>query len=157
MQKSPARHVHHWTSSRMAKPPERKQRYLCKECGRQFICDYTYLDCLEAVRAMSVPMTINGAGIRDNARVLLSSPNTVLKTLAMAAQALDEPAPPARVVALELDEFWSFVGNKKRQRWTWYGFDRQRRQVIAFVNARRMDAACQPLVAKLQGCQVGRY
>jgi insertion element IS1 protein InsB len=68
-----------------------------------------------------------------------------------------EPRPPKRVRALELDEFWSFVRTKKQQRWTWYAFNRERRQVVAFVNERRTDAACQALVAKLQGCQVGRY
>jgi insertion element IS1 protein InsB len=58
---------------------------------------------------------------------------------------------------LELDEFWSFVRNKKQQRWTWYGFDRERRQVVAFVNERRTDAACRKLLKKLGGCQVRRY
>jgi insertion element IS1 protein InsB len=139
------------------KTAQQKQRYRCKECRRQFLRDYTYFGCDGAVRALVVPMTMNGAGIRDIARVLLISPNTVLKTLRSAAQLEREPVVSARVAALELDEFWSFVGAKKRQRWTWYAFDRQRRQVVAFVNERRTDAACQSLVAKLEGCQVGRY
>lgn len=139
------------------KTAQQKQRYLCKVCGRQFLNDYTYLGCVAAVRAMIIPMTMNGAGIRDIARVLLISPNTVLKTLREAAQKFDEPIPPPRVAALGIDEFWSFVRTKKQQRWTWYAFERERRQVVAFVNERRTDAACQALVAKLQGCQVGRY
>ena len=24
----------------------------------------------------------------------------------------------------EMDEFWSFVGNKENQRWTWYAIER---------------------------------
>jgi IS1 family transposase len=35
-----------------------------------------------------------------------------------------EPVVPQRIADLELDEFWSFVERKKRQRWTWYAFDR---------------------------------
>lgn len=139
------------------KTAQRKQRYLCKDCRRQFIRDYTYLGCVGAVRALIVPLTMNGAGIRDLARVLLLSPHTVLKTLRQAAAAVSEPAPPRRVRDLELDEYWSFVGTKKRQRWTCYGFDRQRRQVAAFVNDRRTDAACGRLLKKLAGSQISRY
>jgi IS1 family transposase len=34
---------------------------------------------------------------------------------------------------LEIDEFWSFVGAKKRRRQTWRQFDRRRRKVVALV------------------------
>jgi len=119
------------------KTAQRKQRYLCKDCRRQFIRDYTNLGCVGAVRDLVVPLTINGAGIRDIERALFLSPNTILKTLRESATRLDEPAYPRRVRDLEMDEFWSFVGAKRRQRWTWYCYDRQRRKVVAFVNERR--------------------
>jgi hypothetical protein len=47
------------------------------------------------------------------------STNTILKTLRETAKRADEPAYPWRVRDLEMDEFWSFVGAKRRQRWTW--------------------------------------
>jgi IS1 family transposase len=56
-----------------------------------------------------------------------------------------------------IDEFWSFVRTKKQQRWTWYGFDRQRRKVIASVNDRRTDGAGKRLLRKLESCQISRY
>jgi insertion element IS1 protein InsB len=104
-----------------------------------------------------VPLTINGAGIRDIERVLFLSTNTIIKTLLEAAKRADDPAYPRRVRDLEMDEFWSFVGAKQRQRWTWYGYDRQRRKVVAFVNERRTDAACRQLLQKLAGCRITRY
>src|SRR5262249_10379235 len=139
------------------KTAQRKQRYLCKDCRRQFIRDYTNLGCVGAVRDLVVPLTINGAGIRDIERVLFLSTNTILKTLLEAATLEDDPAYPRRVHDLEMDEFWSFVGAKRRQRWTWYGYDRQRRNVGTFVNERRTDAACRQLLQKLDGCQITRY
>jgi insertion element IS1 protein InsB len=139
------------------KTAQRKQRYLCKDCRRQFIRDYTNLGCVGEVRDLVVPLTINGAGIRDIERVLFLSTNTILKTLRESATRLDEPAYPRRVHDLEMDEFWSFVGAKRRQRWTWYGYDRQRRKVAAFVNERRTDAACRQLLQKLAGCRITRY
>jgi IS1 family transposase/transposase-like protein len=139
------------------KTGQRKQRFLCKDCRRQFIRDYTYMGCVGAVRALIVPLTMNGSGLRDISRVLLLSLNTALKTLRQAAEEVSEPTVPRRVHDLEVDEFWSFVGAKGRRRWTWYGFDRQRRKVIASVNDRRTDAACGRLLKKLEGCQVSRY
>jgi insertion element IS1 protein InsB len=115
------------------------------------------LGCVRAVRDLVVPLTINGAGIRDIERVLFLSTNTILKTLLNAATLADDPAYPQRVHDLEMDEFWSFVGAKRRQRWTWYGYDRQRRKVVVFVNERRTDAACRQLLQKLAGCRIRRY
>jgi len=62
-----------------------KQRHRCKDCGQQFITNYSYLRRLDYVRELIVPMTLNGCGIRDISRVLIVSPNTVLKTLRSAA------------------------------------------------------------------------
>jgi insertion element IS1 protein InsB len=56
-----------------------------------------------------------------------------------------------------MDEFWSFVGAKRRHRWICYGYDRHRRKVVAFVNERRTDAACRQLLQKLAGCRITRY
>ena len=139
------------------KTANQKQRYLCKDCQRHFITDYTYLGCISAVREMIVPLTLNSSGVNDIARVLLISPNTALKTIRAAAGAIAEPMPPRRVKDLELDEFWSFVGSKARQHWTWYGFDRQRKQVVAFVSGRRTDQSCRALKRRLDGCQVSTF
>lgn len=139
------------------KTAQQKQRYLCKQNRRQFIRDYPYLGCVGAIREMIVPLTLNGSGVRDIERLLLVSRDTVLKTLRAAAEQMAQPLAPKRVHALELDECWSFVRTKKQQRWTWYGFDRAWRQVVAYVNERRTDAACQKMLKKLEGCQVGHY
>jgi insertion element IS1 protein InsB len=80
----------------MAKTAQRKQRYLCKDCRRQFIRNYTNLGCVGAVRDLVVPLTINGAGIRDIERVLFLSTNTILKTLRESATRLGEPATQSR-------------------------------------------------------------
>jgi insertion element IS1 protein InsB len=95
--------------------------------------------------------------VRAAARLLEISPNTVLSALRSEAAAVPEPVVPRRVSDLELDEFWSFVGAKRRPRWTWLAFDRQRRQVVAFVNGRRTDGSCRRLPEKLKGCRVTRY
>ena len=85
------------------------------------------------------------------------SPNTVLGAIRAEAATVPAPAPPARIQDLEVDEFWSFVGTKAEQRWTWYGFDRQCRQIVALVNGRRTDGNCRRLYEQLQGCRITHW
>ena len=59
-------------------------------------------------RELIVPMTLNGSGIRDTARVLKISPTTVLKVLRQVAEQTPEPALPTRIRDLEIDEQRSF-------------------------------------------------
>jgi insertion element IS1 protein InsB len=102
-------------------------------------------------------MTMNGSGIRDIARVLSVSINTVLKTIHQQAATVSEPVVPPRVTELQIDEFWSFVGNKENQRWLWYGFDPDKKRIICAQPGRRTGETCQKLLKKLEGCQGLRY
>jgi len=71
--------VRHGTTS------EGKQRYRCRACrlgrGRTFLLAYAYPGLSPTVKQQIVDMAMNASGIRDTARVLHVSPNTVLKEL----------------------------------------------------------------------------
>jgi transposase-like protein len=61
-----------------------KQRYLCQNdaCSqRTFILDYRYRGRLPEVKRRMIDMALNGSGIRDTARVLRISKDTVLSEL----------------------------------------------------------------------------
>jgi insertion element IS1 protein InsB len=136
----------------------RKQKYLCRSCRRQFITDYTYQGCRSEVRRLIVPMTLNGSGIRDISRVLEVSINTVLKVIRAEAMRTPEPHPPPRATDVEVDEMWSFVEKKKNQSWLWHDFSPKTRQVIGYVRGRRTNAVLSAqLLAKLAPCQVTRF
>ena len=81
----------------------RKQKYLCRACHRQFIRDYSYQGCRSEVRRLIVPLTLNGSGIRDITRVLHVSINTVLKVIRAEAAQTPEPHPPLRLADVEVD------------------------------------------------------
>jgi len=115
----------------------RKQKYRCLDCRRQFITSYTYQGCIKFVRDLVVPMTLNSSGIRDISRVLRVSTNTVLKTLRERAAMILEPRLPARIKNLEVDELWSFIGNKSTQCWLWYALNRATKRIAAYVLGRR--------------------
>ncbi len=136
-----------------------KQRYRCKSCGKSFLflLSYTYRACIPLLRALIVPMTLNGSGIHDIARVLQISPTTVLCVLRQAAATVSEPSVPARIKDLEVDEQWSFVGSKKQPCWLWYGRNRRTGRIAAFVLGRRTDCSCHQLLKKLNHCQVQNF
>jgi insertion element IS1 protein InsB len=60
-----------------------KQRYRCQnpECEKTFIRNYSYNAYLPQVKQRISDMAMNGSGVRDTARVLEISPNTVIETL----------------------------------------------------------------------------
>ena len=58
-----------------------KQRYRCREqccADRTFLLDYSYPGQSPAVKQQIVEMAMNASGIRDTARVLHISTNTVM-------------------------------------------------------------------------------
>lgn len=57
----------------------------------------------------------------------------------------------------EADEFWSYVGNKKNQRWTWYALEKNTGAILAWHNGRRTDESCSFLMEKLSVFPVTRY
>ena len=61
-----------------------KQRYRCREqrcAGRTFLLQYSYAGQSPEVKEQIVEMALNASGIRDTARVLHISPNTVMAEL----------------------------------------------------------------------------
>ena len=59
--------------------------------------------------------------------------------------------------AAELDEQWSFVGNKSNQRWLWHAVDHATNTVLAYVLGKRKDIVFQELKALLAPFNISRY
>ena len=61
--------------------PQGKQRYRCREqrcAGRTFLLDYRYPGQSPEVKRQIVDIALNASGMRDTARVLRVSTNTVM-------------------------------------------------------------------------------
>jgi transposase-like protein len=54
------------------------QRYRCYACKKSFLTDYSYRGHKPDVKAQISQMAMNGSGVRDTARVLKVSQNTVI-------------------------------------------------------------------------------
>jgi insertion element IS1 protein InsB len=62
-----------------------------------------------------------------------------------------------RVEAAEVDEMWSFVGQKQEPRWLWHAIDHGTGKVLAYVCGRRRDAVFLQLKALLEPLGIPRF
>ena len=93
----------------------KKQNYLCKDCKRQFVGDHnlTYNGCHSGINNLVKIMLVRGNSIRDIATILEISTFKVLSVLANLSY---EIVPKQKhYSALEVDEFWTYVGNKSNK------------------------------------------
>lgn len=57
----------------------------------------------------------------------------------------------------ELDEMWSFVGNKAHQRWLWHAIERRSGKILAYVFGNRKDEVFLQLKALLLPFGISRF
>jgi IS1 family transposase len=108
-------------------------------------------------------MSLNASGVRDTARSLHISTDTVLSELKKKAPVLESvnTALLRRLNAdevtvdiecageAEMDEMWSYVGRKDNPRWLWHAIDHHTGKVLAYVFGRRKDEVFLKLKALL--------
>ena len=59
--------------------------------------------------------------------------------------------------AVEMDEFWSFVNNKKNQRWTWYAIEKQTGIIISWHNGKRTNRDLNILLSQVREIPIKKY
>jgi insertion element IS1 protein InsB len=150
------------------------QRYLCQNtaCAQgSFLLDYCNRGCVPEVKHTIIDMSLNANGVRDTARVLGISTDTVLSELKKTEAALESVNtallrtlhPDEVTVAIErageaeMDEMWSFGGNKKDQRWLWQAIDHATGAVLAYVFGRRKDEVFLQLKGLLEPFTIIRF
>jgi insertion element IS1 protein InsB len=115
-------------------------------------------------------MSLNASGVRDTARGLHSSLDTVLReprqkeaALASVNTALLRTLDSDEILmdmpqagAAEIDEMWGFVGKQGNQRWLWHAIDHHTGAVLASVFGRRKDAVFVQRKALLEPCGITR-
>lgn len=131
------------------KAPSGIQRYLCKPCKQSFQLDFVYNANKPGMHERIVGMAMNGSGVRDTGRVLGVSPTTVISHLKKLAPPQVTPLPfdnQKLVLLCQMDEQWSYVGNKKNQRWLFYAWEPRYKTVIAHVFGRRTKETLDKLI-----------
>ena len=126
-----------------------KQNYYCKECRRQFIGDHalTYKGWHSDLIHKILLMLVRGIGIRDIAEIEKISIKKVLSTLVNSNHTLKPKQ--SHYDCLEVDEFWTYVGNKKNKKWLIYAYHRASGEIVAFVWGKRNLKTAKMLRSKL--------
>ena len=136
--------------------------------------EYSYQGSLPEVKAKIIEMSMNGSGIRDIGRVLKISPTTVIEELKKKASEVEkvnkriieqitqqgeeiEVEIRPVVVESEVDEMWSYVGNKETQRWLWHAIDHKSGVVLAYVFGSRKDEVFLELKKLLEPFGIRRF
>jgi IS1 family transposase len=120
----------------------------------------------------SYDIAINASGIRDTERVLGIDKNTVISQLKKKKSRLVQVNPNFQQIndagelevslklyceEAEMDEQWSFVGNKSNQRWIWYTVEHSTNTILAYVFGKRKDVVFKELQALLRPFNIKRY
>ncbi len=128
------------------------QKYHCKSCG-----SYGTLQAQhgygQTVRTQVKQAVLERVSLRGIERIFGLSRRTVSRWLIEWIEqqpGLATTLLPVEVGdVLELDELWSFVGNKTHERWLWLALCRRTRQVIAFWVGDRSETAAVQLWRQL--------
>ena len=89
------------------------QRYRCKVCGKRYTPEPKEAGYSEEMRMQAVRMYADGAGFRQIGRQLNVSHVSVMNWVKAYAARLPEAPMPGEVDDVEMDELYTFIGNKK--------------------------------------------
>jgi len=126
-----------------------KQRFLCKNCSKSFILDYSYNACNKHINQQIILFTKEGLGIRSTARVLKISVTTLLKRIIAIAATIQQPPIP-KGMSYEVDEMRTFIGKKSRLRWIVYALERESKTVVSFNVGRRTNKTLKRVIKSLE-------
>lgn len=126
-----------------------KQNYFCKHCHRQFVhhLQLTYKGCQSYIDGKIRLMLARGCSIVD---IMILEEVSKGKVLSVLANSNHQIKPRQKHYnTLEIDEFWTYVGNKKNKVWLIYAYDRHTGEIVAYVWGRRNLATAKQLRSKL--------
>ncbi len=91
--------------------PNGCQKYHCRNCLRYFQKNYTYQAAITDDKQIII-LTKEGCGIRSIGRILNISPFTVIRRIKKIASKFERPYPILKGKTYEVDELFTYVGNK---------------------------------------------
>jgi len=91
------------------------QRYLCMYCKRKYTPEPKQQGYPKSMHKRAAEMYVDGGNLRRIARHLKVAPRTVALWVTGLAEALPNAPMPAEVKEAEMDEIFTFIGDKKTE------------------------------------------
>jgi len=129
----------------------KKQKYACKECGRQFIENPQNKNqpISEDIVKIIDKLLLERLSLAGIARVTGVSirwlQNYVNEKYSQIEKKVKVTKKSKRRLTIECDEMWSFVQNKKAQYWIWLAIDVETREIVGVHIGQRDVQAAQKL------------
>lgn len=133
------------------------QNILCRGCGLQFQDEYFYWGAAHKNRDLLKRMLLRGSGVRDCAVVLGISVSTVLKNILRMGKASEIRPKRNSYHLVQIDEQWSYVGNKQKKVWLLYAICKNSGEILAANWGKRNKKSIKALLKKLHGTIVNFY
>ncbi len=128
-----------------------KQNFLCRSCGKQFQREYQYAGCKPENKVLALKMLVRNSGIRDIEAVLGVGRQTLLKWLNQKADQCQFSPKQQHYRQVQIDELWTFVGQRKKQkRWLFYAYAQETDEILAWSWGTRSRKTVGKLYQQLQ-------
>jgi hypothetical protein len=134
-----------------------KQKFICLSCRSQFVENPQNKLIPEDTRERIKRSLIERVSLEGICRIFDVSMPWLLDYMQVVFKALPEDLNASivseneelMVISLQVDELWSYVGNKKNQQWLWLVMDAKTRQILAFQIGKRSKETGEALMAKI--------
>ncbi len=126
-----------------------KQRYVCKDCGRQFVKDPQNAPISQEMKDLIDKLLLERLSIAAIARItgvseswLQKYINNKFDNIEQEVEVEEKEKGPLRI---ECDEVWSFVGHKGNKVWIWLAIDRATGEIVGVYIGNRDKEGTQGL------------
>lgn len=134
-----------------------KQKYECISCQKQFVENPQNKIIPDDTKERIRRALLERVSLEGICRIFDVSTPWLLEFMEKTYQSLPEDLNATviaendefEVLVLEIDELWSFVGNKQNDQWLWLVMHSKTRQILAFHVGNRTRASGEALMAKL--------
>ena len=89
------------------------QRYQCQRCGKKYTPSPKEHGYSREIREKAVKMYVDGLNFRRIGRLLSVNHQSVINWVNAYASSLPEAPTPKEIEAVEMDELYTFIGQKK--------------------------------------------
>jgi len=124
------------------------QKYRCKTCLKYQREQYLYSSRLIADQQI-IRLTKEGCGIRSIGRILTISPNTVINRILKIAAHLKRSAPILPGQTYQVDELFTYIGNKNNRFCICYSLNPYTKEVIDIVVGKRNKTNLRKIISTL--------
>ena len=119
--------------TKAGKQPNGTQKFQCRGCKKYQQASYRYTACQAGTNQSIIAHVKEGCGIWNTARLMGIAKGTVLSRIKSIAKKIKRPSIEGKDLSYEVDELYSYVGNKADSLYICYAIESKTRNVIDFV------------------------